>query len=184
MDVAISGNLAYVADNRSGFGNTSGLQVIEQCRFLKDISFVDSSTIMATVPAGYHPGTYNLYVANPDGGYTMLRNTFTIEEDYSTQMSADRDCQPKDIFDTSAGNLEDIYVAGTIPVPAGTYTFYLTRDKDQWLNGDVICSAGCVASRLINIDSSGQFCGLLWTPPVGDNNNYDIILDVNGNGYF
>ena len=51
----------------------SGLQVIEKFRPLEDISYIDSGTIMATVPAGYRPGTYNLHVTNPDGGYAVLR---------------------------------------------------------------------------------------------------------------
>lgn len=115
----------------------------------------------------------------------QITNGNTKVEDYSAQMSAGKDCSPKDVFDTSAKKLEDIYVAGTLPaVPAGTYTFYLTGDKNLWTNEDAICPAGCVASKLIDIDSTGHFCGLLWTPPEGDKNNYDIVLDVNGNGKF
>lgn len=103
-----------------------------------------------------------------------------------TPMSADENCQPKDVFNTrDAASLEDVWVAGTLPtVKAESYPFYLTGDKDQWVNGIDICSAGCVTSRLITIDSTGHFCGLLWTPPVGDNNEYDIVLDVNKNGVF
>ncbi len=107
-----------------------------------------------------------------------------LNEEFLTQLSADEYCQPKDMFETSAGNLEAVYVAGTLSVPLGKYNFYLIKSKAQWLNGDDICSAGCAASKLIDIDSSGNFCGLLWTPPGGDNNDYDIILDLNGNAYF
>jgi hypothetical protein len=104
---------------------------------------------------------------------------------FETQMSADKDCLPKDAFDTRrAASLEEVWVAGTLPVPAGEYTVYLTGDKNQWMNGDLLSLTGFAASTLINIDSNGQFCGFLWRPAVGDNNNYDIILDVNGNGYF
>jgi len=103
---------------------------------------------------------------------------------FETQMSADKDCHPKDAFDTRAASLEEVWVAGTLPVPAGEYTVYLTGDKNQWMNGDLLNLAGFAASTLITIDSNGQFCGFLWRPPVGDNHNYDIILDVDGNGYF
>ncbi|MEW5800683.1 MAG: hypothetical protein AB1847_01130 [bacterium] len=72
--VVISSGLAYVTDGYSG------LQVMELLRPLEDISFIDSSTIMATVPAGYRPGTYDLHVTNPDGGYVKLANAFTVKE--------------------------------------------------------------------------------------------------------
>jgi hypothetical protein len=129
-------------------------------------------------------GLHNEYWGRA-GDKLFIENLFRfLSETLSTNMSADKDCRSKDIFGTGTTGLEDVYVAGTLPVPAGKYTFYLTVNKDQWLNGSDICSAGCVDSKLIDIDSSGHFCDLLWTPPIGDNNTYDIILDVNGNGYF
>ncbi|MCX5896520.1 MAG: DUF1566 domain-containing protein, partial [Proteobacteria bacterium] len=103
---------------------------------------------------------------------------------YNTQMSADDNCQSKDVFNTSPTNLEPIYVSSTLPIPIGTYIFYLVKDKVSWNDGDTVCSPNCVTSKSIAIDSNGHFCDLLWTPPVGDNNVYDIVLDVNGNGKF
>ncbi|MEW5803875.1 MAG: hypothetical protein AB1847_17410 [bacterium] len=82
--VAICGTCVYVADGYTG------LQVMEKFRPLEDISCIDSGTIMATVPAGYRPGTYNLHVINPDGGYAILRNAFTVEQSTSVVL----DCPP------------------------------------------------------------------------------------------
>ena len=100
------------------------------------------------------------------------------------ELSADKDCNRKDSFNTGSSPVEDIYVSDTLPVPSGTYTFYLVKDRESWVEGDPLCSPTCVTSASIPINSSGSFCGFLWTPPAGDNQNYDIILDGNGNGYY
>jgi hypothetical protein len=71
-DVYIQGTYAYVA------GGVSGLQVIDKFKPLADITYLNSATITARVPAGFRLGTYNLHVTNPDGGYTMLNNIFTV----------------------------------------------------------------------------------------------------------
>jgi hypothetical protein len=73
--VYVAGSTAYVADGESG------LQVIEKFSPLTDIQYMDSGTLTATVPAGYRPGTYNLHVTNPDGGYAVLRNAFSVVEE-------------------------------------------------------------------------------------------------------
>jgi hypothetical protein len=72
--VHVAGGYAYVADG------DSGLQVIEKFLPLTEIQYVDSGTLIATVPAGYRPDTYNLHVTNPDGGHTVLHNAFTSFE--------------------------------------------------------------------------------------------------------
>lgn len=113
---------------------------------------------------------------------TTSSTTTSIIND--VQLSAAATCQPKDVFNTSPSNLESIYVSATLPIPAGDYTFYLVQNRTSWNNGDTICSPSCVTSKSIAVDSHGHFCDLLWTPPVDDNNFYDIILDTNGNGIF
>jgi hypothetical protein len=70
--VHVEGSYAYVADR------VSGLQVIAEFSPFTDIQYIDSSTLTATVPAGYRPGTYNLHVTNPDGGHAVLPNAFTV----------------------------------------------------------------------------------------------------------
>jgi hypothetical protein len=70
QSVYVTGTYAYVADAGSG------LQVIEKFSPLTDVQYKDASTLIATVPPGYRPGTYNLHVTNPDGGHAMLYNAF------------------------------------------------------------------------------------------------------------
>jgi hypothetical protein len=72
--VYVAGSYAYVADG------SYRLQVIEKFSPLTEIQYVDSGTLIATVAAGYRPGTYNLHVTNPDGGHTVLYNAFTSFE--------------------------------------------------------------------------------------------------------
>ena len=60
----------------------------------------------------------------------------------TVNLSADANCQSKDLFNTSPTNLEPIYVSSTLPIPAGNYDFYLVRDKSSWKDGDPICPVG------------------------------------------
>ena len=70
--VYVAGTYAYGADEHSG------LQVIEKFSPLPDIQYIDANTLAATVPAGYRPGTYDLHVANPDGGHAACHNAFGV----------------------------------------------------------------------------------------------------------
>ena len=45
---------------------------------LTDLSFVDSTKLLAVVPANLSPGTYDLTVTNPDGGSGTLLSAFTV----------------------------------------------------------------------------------------------------------
>jgi len=45
---------------------------------LTNVTFVDSSTLTATVPWGMDPGVYDLTVTNPDGGTASLPSAFTV----------------------------------------------------------------------------------------------------------
>jgi hypothetical protein len=55
----------------------TGFHVIEKLSLLADIQYMDSGTLIVTIPAGYRPGTYNLHVSNPDGEHAVLHNAFT-----------------------------------------------------------------------------------------------------------
>jgi photosystem II stability/assembly factor-like uncharacterized protein len=45
---------------------------------LTDVTFVNATTLTATVPWGMDPGTYDLTVANPDGGVGSLSSAYTV----------------------------------------------------------------------------------------------------------
>jgi photosystem II stability/assembly factor-like uncharacterized protein len=47
---------------------------------LTDVTFVDSTTLTATVPWGMDPGVYDLTVVNPDGGTGSLPGAFTVTQ--------------------------------------------------------------------------------------------------------
>jgi hypothetical protein len=48
---------------------------------LDDVTFVNSTTLTATVPWGVDPGSYALTVTNPDGGSSTLPGAFTVGAD-------------------------------------------------------------------------------------------------------
>ena len=47
---------------------------------LTDVTFVDSTSLTATVPWGMDAGAYDLTVANPDGGSATLPDAFTVTQ--------------------------------------------------------------------------------------------------------
>lgn len=73
-DVYVSGNYAYVV---SGSG---GLQVLRTSDPCDSITFVNATTLTASVPAGLPAGTYNLHVVNPTGERDILHNAYTVSE--------------------------------------------------------------------------------------------------------
>jgi len=125
----------------------------------------------------------------------ILNNTldFLSSMPHNQQMSANESCSQQDTFYTNVSKRESVYVYGNwYSSLNGMYDFYLTENKGNWIDGDSICSPECVASKSIFINGvthdepSGKinFCEELWKPAIGDNNTYDIILDVNGNGVY
>jgi photosystem II stability/assembly factor-like uncharacterized protein len=56
---------------------------------LKHVTWVDSTTLTATVPWGMDPGIYPLTVVNPDGGAGSLTNTFTVTKGIGQWNSGD-----------------------------------------------------------------------------------------------
>jgi hypothetical protein len=72
LGVWVTDTYAFAADY------DSGLQVIEKFKPLTDQMFLHSNRISATVPEGFRPGTYNLFVTNPDGKLDVLRNALNM----------------------------------------------------------------------------------------------------------
>jgi len=71
--VHVTGNYAYVSVG-------SGLQVLSVFKPCTNITFVDSTTLTATVPAGLPPGPHNLHVTNPNPERAILYNAFIVTE--------------------------------------------------------------------------------------------------------
>ncbi|MBN2373763.1 hypothetical protein JXL19_08250 [bacterium] len=83
IGVYVSGNYAYVADGEAG------LQVIKLFYSPGDVYYIDSNTLYVTIPEGYHTGIYDLHVSNPDGGYAVLKNAFSVYHDYYRDSDGD-----------------------------------------------------------------------------------------------
>jgi len=62
----------------SGKGFQPGATVKLGGTFLSAVQFVSAEYITAKVPAGMTPGTYGLFVINPDGGTGTLMNAFEV----------------------------------------------------------------------------------------------------------
>jgi len=79
-----------------------------QWKPLTNITYIDSSTITATVPEGYKPGVYNLHLTNSDGEHIVLHNAFQVCQTYY-----------KD-FDQDSYGIDDDYICSHDP--EGEYT--------------------------------------------------------------
>lgn len=71
-EVHVTDSNVFVADG------VMGLQIIEPFAQCTNVSFTDSETISATIPAFYSVGGYNLHLANPGGETGILYNGYTI----------------------------------------------------------------------------------------------------------
>jgi hypothetical protein len=69
-DVHVTDSNVFAADG------AMGLQIIEPFAQCTNVSFIDSETISATIPAGYSAGGYNLHLVNPGGETDILYNGF------------------------------------------------------------------------------------------------------------
>jgi hypothetical protein len=144
--------------------------------------FYWSSTTFARLPYCAW-GVFFIYghVSYSDKPYNARYYVRAVRYGGEVNVSANEHCNPQDVFNTSPDNLESMYIAGTLPIPAGTCMAYLVRHASC---GDIVMIPVCstVAEKAIQVDSNGHFCDLLWTPPAGDNNLYDLLLDVNNDG--
>jgi len=72
IDVHVTGSNVFAADG------VMGLQVIEPFVQCTDVSFIDSETIIATIPMGFSAGGYNLHMVNPGGETDILYNGYMV----------------------------------------------------------------------------------------------------------
>ncbi|RIK37112.1 MAG: hypothetical protein DCC58_18450, partial [Chloroflexi bacterium] len=75
---ASGSNASAVILTISGSGFVSGATVQLNTTPLGNVQFVGSSTLQATVPAGFAVGVYHLTVTNPDGGSATLDAAYVV----------------------------------------------------------------------------------------------------------
>ncbi len=75
-DKGISNTITNVTITGSGF--TSGLSILLGSLPLADVSVVNSTTLLAVVPAPFPPGTFDLTIIAPDGTTAVLNDAFTV----------------------------------------------------------------------------------------------------------
>ncbi len=86
---------------------------------------------------------------------------------------------PKDIFQLSQG----ICVKGTGYLPSTTYSIYLVNDT-TWIEGIPIPQRVVGTEATVSSDAFGNVSTtVLWNAPLKPG-RYDIVVDVNGDGYY
>lgn len=112
-------------------------------------------------------------VPTPGSASSVERSPTTIE-------SCDSSGAKKDTF----GLVEDVYAKGSGYSPSTAYDIYVVEDVATWTDGMAIPSrvSGTVLS--VSSDASGDISAtLVWSDPlvVG---KYDIVVDVDGDGFY
>jgi len=95
---------------------------------LTDVTFVDATTLTATVPSGLAPGLYTLTVTNPDSGTASLTDAFTVTP-APTVSAVEPPTAYNDIDEpvTITGANFSTDATGTIPPTASLGTVALTH---------------------------------------------------------
>jgi hypothetical protein len=62
-------------------GGMSGFYILATFEPLENLTRLDSQVLKAKIPAGQRPGTWDLYVTNPDGSHAVFHNGFTVTVD-------------------------------------------------------------------------------------------------------
>jgi photosystem II stability/assembly factor-like uncharacterized protein len=112
---------------------------------LTHVTWVDGTTITATVAWGLDPGVYSLTVTNPDGGSGGLANAFTVTQGIGQWKGSD-------LF---GGEVRQILLKPGDPntLYALAYAVGIFRSRDagehwKFINGNVIGNAGFVIDPL------------------------------------
>jgi alpha-tubulin suppressor-like RCC1 family protein len=117
-DTAVNVGGGYIVITGAGF--QSGAQVLINRDEATSVSFVDSTTLRAQVPAKT-AGTYNLYVVNPDGGTAIRVNGLTYSGIPTWVTASTLDNQAVDVaFNVAFDATGATSYANTTTLPAGT----------------------------------------------------------------
>jgi alpha-tubulin suppressor-like RCC1 family protein len=117
-DTAVNVGGGYIVITGAGF--QSGAQVLINRDEATSVSFVDSTTLRAQVPAK-DAGTYNLYVVNPDGGTAIRVNGLTYSGIPTWVTGSTLDNQAVDVaFNVAFDATGATSYANTTTLPAGT----------------------------------------------------------------
>jgi hypothetical protein len=79
---------------------------------------------------------------------------------------------------------EDVYVYGSDFLPSQTLKIYIVNDKATWNDGDAIPSRIAGTATTVSSQPDGKILPtIVWHHDLTPG-KYDIVIDVNGNGYY
>ncbi|MCW4054177.1 MAG: hypothetical protein NWE84_04560 [Candidatus Bathyarchaeota archaeon] len=88
--------------------------------------------------------------------------------------------EQKDFFDLG----ETVYVAGNGYSPSTTYNLYVVEDVETWTEGMLIPTRIAGTATTISSNSEGGITPTIaWSNPQIEG-KYDIVVDVNDNGFY
>jgi hypothetical protein len=126
-----------------------------------------------------NPGSKNYYYPEGDQNQVLNYTDLSILPPHSIE-SCNSTGDKKDSFNL----YEDVHVNGSGFSPLTTYDFYIVNDTDTWINNTSIPARIAGTATSIVSDAYGKIAPtIVWSDPptLGE---YDMIVDVNGNGLY
>jgi len=145
---------------------------------VSDLSCNLTDTVGIKLQYYYGPGANNFYY--PVGDKYQISKYGNLSFPAPTVESCNSTGEKKDTYNLS----EDVYVNGYDFLPSTTYDFYVVDDVEVWTDAMSIPSRISGTDTSVSSDSDGNISPtLIWNDPstIGE---YDIIVDVNGNGLY
>jgi len=145
---------------------------------VSDLSCTVADTIGFKIQYWYGPGLNNYYY--PEGDKLEINKYANLSFPAPTIESCNAAGDKKDNFNL----YEDVYLNGSDFLPSTAYDLHIVNDTEVWTDEMPIPSRISGTATSILSDSNGSLSPtVVWSDPptLGE---YDIIVDVNGNGLY
>lgn len=145
---------------------------------LSDLNCAVTDVVGLKIQYYYGPGSNNYFY--PEGNKIEIEKYANLSFPTPTIESCNSTGHEKDDFNL----YEDVYLNGTGFLPATTYDLYVVDDVNVWTDGMSIPSRISGTETSITSDSNGELLPIIvWSDPstIGE---YDIVVDVDGNGLY
>lgn len=145
---------------------------------VSDLSCTVADTIGIKIQYYYGPGANNYYY--PEGDKLQISKYANLSFPAPMIESCNATGHKKDNFNL----YEDVYLNGSGFLPLTAYDLYVVDDVAVWTDGIPILSRMSGTATSIVSDSDGNVAPTaIWSDP-STLGQYDIVVDVNGNGIY
>jgi len=145
---------------------------------VSDLSCNVTDTIGIKIQYFFSPGANSFYY--PEGDKLQVEQYANLSFPVPTIESCDSLGTRKDNFTLH----EDVYINGSGFLPSTTYNVYVVDDTETWIDGMLIPARISGTTTSILSQSDGTLSPIVIWGNASIVGNYDIVIDVNGNGLY